>query len=67
MTERHPDDIEEALLKYFADQEVKVAVNDSKYKLKFKLCSHDLDKNLYENDICVKLLKVDDNHICIEF
>lgn len=68
ITDMHPDQVESALLSYLKGQDVKVSVNDKKYKLKFTLCSYDLDKNEYKNEICIKLLKVKDtNQICIEF
>jgi len=62
-----PDMIEEALLHHLKHVEkVEATVNNDKYKVKFTLVTKDSEV-VQELKICVKILKVDDATVCVEF
>ena len=46
---------------------VEPVVNESKYKVKFTLESTGQDSLTSKTDMCVRILKVDDTKVCVEF
>lgn len=65
----NPDMIEEALVAYLTNDQVEFKSNKDKYKVKFtKRGTDDFDNSIQDNvDICVKILQVNDNKVCVEF
>jgi len=64
----NPDMIEEALCEYLKNQiKVDPKVNKQKYKVKFTLASKDQGDQTHETEICVRILKVNDSQVCVEF
>ena len=63
----NPDMIEEALLHHLKHEEnVEAQVNPNKYKVKFVLSTKDGELT-QEVQICIRILKVDDTKVCVEF
>ena len=64
----NPDMIEEALVEHLRSKEkIEPAVNKSKYKIKFTLCTKGQDDITQNTEFCVRILKVDDEKVCVEF
>ena len=65
----NPDMIEEALTEYLREKEkVEAKVAEGKYKIKFTLASKAQGAQEVQNtDICVRILKVNDEKVCVEF
>ena len=67
----NPDMIEEALHEHLRQKEnVEPVISDKKYKTKFTLKTHyqcDQESQVQETEMCVRILKVDDNTVCVEF
>jgi len=59
----NPDMIEDALVEYLKNTlKVEPKLHDKKYKTKFTIACSD-----HQIEICVRILKVDDNRVCVEF
>lgn len=56
-------------MEYLKEKEVEPVVNDKKYKIKFtqKIDLNNKDKDVDEIDICVRIMKVDEEKSCVEF
>lgn len=65
----HPDAIEHALCQYLRNQQkIEPKVNENKYKVKFQLVTQDQGEVAQQvTDICVRILKVNDDMSCVEF
>jgi serine/threonine protein kinase len=64
----NPDMIEEALHEHLRQKEnVEPVVNDQKYKTKFTLKTQDQGDQEQETEMCVRILKADDQTVCVEF
>ena len=59
--------IEEALLEHLRKQKIEPKVNESKYKVKFSLSTTDQGGQVQVVDIVMRILKVDDSMVCVEF
>jgi len=60
--------IEEALIEHLRGKEkIEPSVNKDKYKIKFVLETTGQDNLTQKTDICVRILKVDDEKVCVEF
>jgi hypothetical protein len=69
VTSFNPDIIEEELVNYLKGMQIEAKVSASKYKIKFDYSAPDTnfkDRN-YELQICVRILKVDEEKVCVEF
>jgi hypothetical protein len=64
----NPDTIEEVLCEHLRNKmKVEPKINATKYKIKY---SHDQvgqDETVQKVDICVRILKVDEERVCVEF
>ena len=64
----NPDMIEEALCEHLRQKEnVEPVVNEKKYKTKFTLKTQDQGDQEQETEICIRILQVDDQRVCVEF
>mmetsp|Transcript_123 Transcript_123/g.237 ORF Transcript_123/g.237 Transcript_123/m.237 type:complete len:225 (-) Transcript_123:62-736(-) len=64
----NPDMIELALVEHLRnDVKTEPIVNPNKYKVKFTLTSQDQGGQQIETTICVRISKVDDKVVCVEF
>merc|ERR1719263_1123881 len=64
----NPDLIEEALCEHLRNKlKVEPAVNKTKYKVKFSYESVGQDETKQNIEVCVRILKVDDEKVCVEF
>lgn len=64
----NPDMIEEALIEHLRGKEkIEPSVNKDKYKIKFVLETTGQDNLTQKTDICVRILKVDEEKVCVEF
>ena len=64
----HPDNIEVALEQYLATQYGEnIQKNPKKYKMEFTLPTYDIEHQKECTRICVRILKVDEESVCIEF
>lgn len=64
----NPDMIEEALHEHLRQKEnVEPVTNEKKYKTKFVLKSQDQGDQQQETEMCVRILKADDQTVCVEF
>lgn len=64
----NPDMIEEALHEHLRTKEnVEPVVNAKKYKTKFTLKTQDQGDQEQETEICIRILQVDEQNVCVEF
>lgn len=63
----NPDMIEDALKESLENQSIKANINEKKYKLKFDLQTKDQGGQVQLIKMCVRILKVDDATVCVEF
>lgn len=64
----NPDLIEEALIEYLRNKlNIEPQVNGTKYKMKFTIETTGQDNLVSKTDMCVRMLKVDDEKTAIEF
>lgn len=64
----NPDMIEDAFISALRRQNIEPQFSDSKYKIKFLMSTKDQGSGEVQNvNICVRLLKVDDKTVCVEF
>ena len=64
----NPDMIEEALIEHLRNQvKIEPRVNGNKYKTKFTIASKDMGGQDHETEICMRILKVDEGSVCVEF
>jgi len=60
--------IEEALIEHLRGKEkIEPTVNKDKYKIKFALDTTGQDNLTQKTEICVRILKVEDDKVCVEF
>ena len=62
-----PNVIEDALIRHLQSREVELKVNEDKYKMEFTLEDYSAGGDLQKTDICVRILSVGDNKVCVEF
>ena len=62
-----PEIIQDAIIMNLQKNGIKPKVNESKYKLKFNMISKDQAGNNQEVQMCCRILKVDDQKVCVEF
>ena len=69
ITSFNPDIIEEELVTYLKGMQIDAKTSDSKYKIKFEYSAPDnnFKERNYELSICVRILKVDEDRVCVEF
>ena len=69
VTSFHPDIIEDDIIKYLSDQKITPKIDEKKYKIKFDFESQmDHLKNAdYKISVCIRILKIDDEQVCVEF
>jgi len=69
VTSFHPDIIEGDIVKYLKDQKITPKVDDKKYKIKFDFESQmdHLKIANYKISVCIRILKVDEEHVYVEF
>lgn len=48
-------------------EKIEPTVNEKKYKIKFSLSTTGQDNITQVTDFCVRILKVDDSKVCVEF
>jgi len=64
----NPDMIEEVLCEHLRSKmNVEPKLNDQKYKIKYSLEQTGQDETIQKIDVCVRILKVDDQKVCVEF
>lgn len=64
----NPDMIEQALIEYIrVDLQREPVVSDTKYKIKFSITSADQSGAQVLTKMCVRILRVDDKTVCVEF
>ena len=64
----HPDIIEDAILSHLRNvAKIEPKINEKKYKIKFQLVSKDQGDQEQVTEICIRILKVDEETICVEF
>lgn len=63
----NPDIIQDTIVQNLNGVGVKTLVNNDKYKIKFSMVSKDQSGQNQEVKICCKILKVDDERVCVEF
>lgn len=69
ITSFNPDIIEGDIIKYLIDQKIAPKVDEKKYKIKFDFeaqMDHLKNKN-YKISVCIRILKVDEEKVCVEF
>ena len=62
-----PDMIEQALLEELSKQGIKPKTKTDQYKVKFTMVSKDQSGMTTDVDICVRILKVNEQQVCVEF
>jgi len=62
----NPDMIEEVLCEHLR-MNVEPKLNDTKYKIKYTHETTGQDETLQKIEVCVRILKVDDQKVCVEF
>lgn len=63
----NPDMIEDALKESLENQSIEPQINEKKYKMKFELQTKDQGGQIQQIKMCVRILKVDDQNVCVEF
>ena len=63
----NPDMIEDALLEHLRKQKIEPKVSDNKYKVKFQLSTTDQGGQVQVVDLVMRILKVNDSKVCVEF
>lgn len=63
----NPDMIEEALIENLHQERVIPKVSKDQYKIKFTMVTKDQGGQTLDTQICVRILQVDDNTVCVEF
>lgn len=63
----NPDMIEDALKESLENQSIEPVISDKKYKMKFELQTKDQGGQLQQCKMCVRILKVDEQTVCVEF
>ena len=60
--------LEDAILQHLrTTAKIEPKINEDKYKIKFQLVSKDEGELQQVTDICIRILKVNDETVCVEF
>lgn len=69
ITSYNPDIIEKEIVDYLTGQKIEPKVNEKKYKIKFdyEAPMENVKDAVFKVSICIRILKVDENDVCVEF
>merc|ERR1711988_213257 len=63
----NPDTIEEALVEHLRKISIEPKINNEKYKIKYSYVQTNQDETKETIEVCVRILKVGDDQVCVEF